>query len=221
VTEEQDSVVWHAPFELSGAKDCQYGIADCTIGRSVNIAPHIDKPGAFVVYLSENLLPIGIITAKNKMAKILSDGANILRAEVNSVGGPDANGMYPAPRIRVITGSEEAALTDERMNIKPRSYPVQIVGEQHYQAAIKSMHEGDGVTLWHEPNNPYDDEAIAVTRDDGETLGYIPRDSWLRRALLEEGKGCTATIHTAKAGARGFIELELLVVLDGEPIDER
>lgn len=79
-----------------------------------------------------------------------------------------------------------------------KSYTVRIVGVSNYQKAIIDGHVGDPVVLTPEPDNPYDPRAIAVFDDYGATLGYLPRDSWLHRALLDEGK--IAEAHIAQIG---------------------
>lgn len=91
-----------------------------------------------------------------------------------------------------------------------KTYPVGIVGEASYQASIRCCSEGQRVHILHEPDNPYDPEALAVVTDDGETIGYIARDCWLQDAIHEEGRGCEASIkEIAAAGAK-----KLGVVID-------
>lgn len=99
-------------------------------------------------------------------------------------------------------------------------YPVGIVGERSYQDAIARLNEGQQVMLWREPGNPYDDRAIAVAMSNGATIGYLPRDHWLRDALLDEGKPFTAwVLRLAKEGVATGVVIE--VVLSGKPIGER
>lgn len=103
-----------------------------------------------------------------------------------------------------------------------KSYPVDLVGERHYQAAIGDAAAGDAVALLTEPGNPYDDRAIVAVDGAGRTLGYLHRDSWLRGALIDEGRGAAAAIDTVGAGRDGFAQLRLQVSLtDDGPIGER
>jgi len=104
------------------------------------------------------------------------------------------------------------AFHNDRMS---RTYPVGIVGEASYQTAIRSCAVGQRVRIVHEPDNPYDEFALAVATEDGRTLGYIARDSWLQDAVHEEGKGCEAIIKEISAARRG----RLGVVLDVSPSD--
>lgn len=101
-----------------------------------------------------------------------------------------------------------------------KSYPVGIVGERSYQSQIKTLREGQPVQLWHEPGNPYDDRAVAVATFAGETIGYLARDFWLRDALLDEQKPCSARVlRLAKNGKMTGVVIE--VTLSGSPIGER
>ena len=87
-------------------------------------------------------------------------------------------------------------------------YPVGIVGEANYQRAIGRCVEGQRVRILHEPDNPYDPEALAVVTEDDETIGYIARDCWLQGAIHEEGRGCEASIKeitSVGAGKRGVV----------------
>lgn len=101
-----------------------------------------------------------------------------------------------------------------------KTYPVGIVGEKNYQAAIRKLREGDQVTLWHEPDNPYDERAIAVATATGATIGYIGKDSWLRDVLLEEAKPCTAGVLRLASGPKGT-GVTIEVTLAGQPVRER
>ena len=211
---------------LGKPADYQDGLSKIFADDSLSVLSEEDNPLAIYVATANGEL-VGELPRKGKLIEAVRGGMVIVAARVASVREPDLeNELYRATVEIDCVSEEDTKFFDVRRNkqpetTQPRSYPVQIVGEQHYQDAIAGLNQGDTVTLWHEPNNPYDDEAIAVARDDGATLGYIPSDSWLRRALLDEGKGCTATVQTVGQGKRGFVEIELAVVLDGEPIDER
>ncbi len=102
----------------------------------------------------------------------------------------------------------------------PRPYSIGLVGERNYQAQIAAVGEGEAVVLLHEPDNPYDERAIAATCH-GDTIGYVPRDSWLTAALLDEEKGYSATIKRLQHGSEAITGVTLEVRLDGKPIGER
>jgi hypothetical protein len=98
----------------------------------------------------------------------------------------------------------------------PRTYETSIVGESHYRDAVKATDVGDYVDLVIERDNPHAEEGIALRVDnmDGETVGYIPTDSWLYRAVVIEGKGCLAKVEFKGGRPAG---LRLKVQLGGEP----
>src|SRR5262249_54156269 len=60
-------------------------------------------------------------------------------------------------------------------------YDQHIVGESHYQPALRRCRVGDELRLVPEPDNPYDPNAIMVSRMDGKKIGYLPHGSgWSR-----------------------------------------
>ena len=69
-----------------------------------------------------------------------------------------------------------------------------------------------------EPDNPFDSDALCVRTPGDETIGYVPRDSWLRSALVHEGKGCEAWIDYIGGRPKG---VRLGLVLTDNPIEDR
>ena len=102
----------------------------------------------------------------------------------------------------------------------PKTYPVGLVGESHCQAAIRAARPDEPVELAHEIDNPYDADAIAVFSSAGRRLGYIPRDSWVHRVLLDEGKGYTAQIKSIEGGRGQDLGVVIVLMLKGEEIGE-
>lgn len=90
-------------------------------------------------------------------------------------------------------------------------YRIGLVGESHYQAAIGKIGKGDAVQFVAEPSNPHDPRALRATCA-GATIGYVPRGSWLTRAVLDEGKIAVASVAEV-LGGRGDAP-SLGVVLD-------
>ena len=103
----------------------------------------------------------------------------------------------------------------------PPVYSAGLVGEQHYARAVGACAVGDPAAIVQEVGNPHDDEALAVVSSGGDTLGYLPRNSWLREAILEEEKGCDVTIAKVVTGQRGFPQIVLGVTLGGDPVGTR
>ena len=83
-----------------------------------------------------------------------------------------------------------------------KTYSLNIVGESNYQEVIAYAEVGQPVTLTHEPTNRHDKRAIAATIAGGQTIGYVPRDSFLQRVIIEEGKDVSATILRLTGGTR-------------------
>lgn len=102
-----------------------------------------------------------------------------------------------------------------------KAYKIGIVGERNYQDAIRSCAQGDPVLVEREPDNPYDDRALAVTRADGRVIGYIPRDSFLQRAVHDEGRGCIAEISAIRVGGEAMRGVVIEVELVDSALSER
>lgn len=71
---------------------------------------------------------------------------------------------------------------------------VRVVGVSFYQEALAKCVAGEPVRFIHEPDNPHDEMALRVTSVLSETIGYLPRASWVHRMVHELGRGVTATI---------------------------
>lgn len=102
-----------------------------------------------------------------------------------------------------------------------KTYPLGLVGERNYQAAIALCRAGDIVEICREAGNPHDDRALRVEDLLGRTIGYIARDSWLRDRIHDEGRGCSATIKSIGAKDIGLLGVVLNVALTEEQIPER
>ena len=89
-----------------------------------------------------------------------------------------------------------------------------VVGESHYQAAIRGCRIGEPARIVYERGNPSDPQALAVESCRGEKVGYVARSSWLRDAIHEEGQGCSATIEQIAPGGGGALGVVLRVTLD-------
>ncbi|BBC72898.1 conserved hypothetical protein [Altererythrobacter sp. B11] len=137
-------------------------------------------------------------------------------------------GVVPLPEEPAAdVAVEEEAAVNAPSPARRRRYPQALVGEQHYQDAIAGCRAGDTVTIWHEPDNPYDPDALAVADQHGRTLGYLPRDSFVHEAVLDDEKGCRASILSLEddRSGKGFVhvtvEVELLPHGVGEPVSSR
>lgn len=211
---EADRIIEHKPFALAGSAEAQAGLARCVINTRLSFRQDASTPGGYLVTLGDGT-PVGRLTAKNAVALRLAAGMQSLHASVNSMGDPDEAGVYPAARVRVVTGPAGASWAPPL----PREYFVGIVGESNYQPAVRKCRTGERVQLLRETGNPHDRNAIVVESERGATIGYIARDSWLHEALLNDGKGCTATIKSVNRGDTFGIVLNVTLV--GPPIGAR
>lgn len=101
-------------------------------------------------------------------------------------------------------------------------YPIGLVGESNYQAAIRDARVNEPVYIRHEPDNPYDDKALLVETGAGRTLGYIAKSSWLRDAIHDQGRGAAATIKSIGAGEeRSHLGVVIDVTLTDDDVFER
>ena len=98
------------------------------------------------------------------------------------------------------------------------SYKVGIVGESNYQSVIARCEAGDDVTIAHEIDNAYDEDALVVLTSKGERIGYIGRSSWVRALIHEEGRSCQAIISFIKPNDAGLLGVVLSVVKDAGPV---
>jgi len=102
-----------------------------------------------------------------------------------------------------------------------KPYMVRLVGVSHYQDAIRSCAIGSEIKLLHEADNEFDDQAIAAVTLRGETAGYVPTDSWLRRAVHRDGFGASARVDQIGKGDGDNFGLRLEVTLEDGPIGQR
>lgn len=96
-----------------------------------------------------------------------------------------------------------------------KKYKVGIVGESNYQDAIEQTEPGEPVDFFREPDNPHDEHAVVVTNMHGQKIGYLARDSWVRRAIVQDGKPCCALIKSIKkSGGNYGVVLDLSLAGD-------
>lgn len=82
-------------------------------------------------------------------------------------------------------------------------YRVSLVGESRTQDVVKDLALGEIVTLVHEPNNPHDDRAVSAQTAAGEKIGYLERDSWLGRIVINGKPDHFCEIAEITGGTRG------------------
>lgn len=79
-------------------------------------------------------------------------------------------------------------------------YMVGLVGEASYQPAIRRIGAGAVVRLVHEPSNRFDNRAVQALVSNGQTIGYLPRDHWLARVIIDEDADVMAIVEEVTGG---------------------
>jgi len=99
------------------------------------------------------------------------------------------------------------------------TYTLGIVGESHYQDAIRRCRQGDRVILKREPENPHDENAVAVLRENGEQIGYLSRDhaEWVAD-VMDKGKEVKAKIALLTGGKRDKPTRGVVIDVDTTPL---
>ena len=61
--------------------------------------------------------------------------------------------------------------------------------QENMRERIEQVEEGEILTFYREPENPYDELAILVLNDEGNKIGYVPRkDNTVIANLMDAGK---------------------------------
>ena len=94
-----------------------------------------------------------------------------------------------------------------------------IAGVSFYQEAVERCSAGEPVRFVHEPDNPHDHMAIRVVSQIGETIGYLPRDSQLHRAVHEYGRGLSAAIASVGYSRACLLGVTLSVAMSDDRPD--
>lgn len=95
---------------------------------------------------------------------------------------------------------------------------VRVAGVSFYQEAVERCSPGEAVRFVHEPDNPHDVMAIRVVSLVGETVGYVPRRSWLHRAVHERGRGVSAVVASVGYSRNCLLGMTLSVAICDDSI---
>ena len=97
-------------------------------------------------------------------------------------------------------------------------FHLRLVGVSHFQEALSRTAQGEPVRFIHEPDNPHDETAIRVDNSSGETIGYAPRNSWVHRAVHEQGRGVTGAVASIGMSRACLLGVMVTIALcDDEP----
>lgn len=231
---------------LGDAEWCQSAIESAEIDGPVIIEEDLsdavfnrfdDLLCSYTVHLEDGRI-LGRIGRRSQVAEALNEGQSVLHASVKSKG---VRGGWATVRLRVVLGqpgeqlwaqissplgqldldggrtaaiSVIAPTRPERTN----TYRLSLVGESHHQPSIATCSVGDVIHIVHERGNPFDPDAMVALTESGARIGYVGRDSWLKRAAQDEGKGCTATVASIDRSSGGSYGVVLNVRLCGGPL---
>lgn len=181
-----------------------------------------DGPGGGLLIFSKRQEVIGHLTARHALTKELVSGRHVLFARLT---GLRDDGIT----IRVTTGDPGDTLStyhDEwhqritqglprQHSQLGKAYRVNVVGESYRQAEISRTKVGQGIRLLHDARNSFDTRAIMVVTTNDEQIGFLPRNGWLTRALLDEQCDYVARIAEIhpKTSERAFAAVILDVTL--------
>jgi hypothetical protein len=97
-----------------------------------------------------------------------------------------------------------------------KQYPVRLVGEQHYRDACGACKIGDTIFIFRETHNPHDKKAIVAKNEMGQTIGYVPRESFVQGVIHDQLQSVYAEI-TEKFMEHGQWQIELAVEVRAKP----
>lgn len=92
-------------------------------------------------------------------------------------------------------------------------YELPLAGESYCQPACRKVNIGDVVRLTPEPENRYDPRAIRVVTRLGERIGYVPRESWVTRVIIDEDGDVFAVIKKKLGGTRDKPTIGIVLAL--------
>lgn len=197
-------------FKLAGASKCQFEISYAKVGDNLLAEFDLDRDGAYTL-VSEDGDILGYLSARHWVSVDLESGRSLLHARVTEITDNDDGDL--CLKVRVVTGDPGdvyAPPAPER-----QVFHANIVGESYRQDAIARAKAGEPVRLLHETGNKYDPRAIMVVTQQGEQIGYLPRDGWLTDALIDEQRAYAARIAEihSPSGTRKFAAVVLEVTL--------
>lgn len=108
-----------------------------------------------------------------------------------------------------------------RVGVDDGIFYQRVVGVSHHQEALEGCRPGQPVRLIHEPDNPHDEMALKVETADGKAIGYLPRRSWIHKAIHEQGRGVSAVISSVGYGRACLLGCVISVALCDDEVETR
>lgn len=95
-------------------------------------------------------------------------------------------------------------------------FDIYVAGTTHIEnieAIGSTLHEGDKLVFYREPDNPHDPQAIRIETIKGEKIGYVPQqDNVIFSRLMDAGKALFGKI-TSKEMRRKWLRIEVKIYL--------
>jgi hypothetical protein len=194
-------LITHKTFRLTGRASYQDGIRAAKVSGELELQPDPEHNGGYVL-AERGKLPIGRISSRHWVSRDLASGRQLLHATINCVQPWEHDASIT---VRIVTGDAgdvyERILRPEVRSKGP--YSVNISGESFRQSEIARTSVGDSVRFIHDVTNVHDRRAIMVLTERGDHIGFLPKDGWLTRAILDEERAWEAkvlAIHRSLAG---------------------
>lgn len=84
---------------------------------------------------------------------------------------------------------------------------------ENIEAIGSTLHEGDKLVFYREPDNPHDPQAIRIETIKGEKIGYVPQqDNVIFSRLMDAGKALFGKV-TSKEMRRKWLRIEVKIYL--------
>ncbi|USI74539.1 HIRAN domain-containing protein [Sphingomonas morindae] len=113
---------------------------------------------------------------------------------------------------------DHRAIESESLSVDDGVLYVRVAGVSFHQESLAACSAGEAVRFIHEPDNPHDELALRVETASGETIGYVPRGSWLRRAIHQDGRGVCGIIASVGMGRACLLGALLSVTLSDDDV---
>lgn len=95
-------------------------------------------------------------------------------------------------------------------------FDIYVAGTTHIEnieAIGSTLHEGDKLVFYREPDNPHDPQAIRIETIKGEKIGYVPQqDNVIFSRLMDAGKALFGKV-TSKEMRRKWLRIEVKIYL--------
>lgn len=206
--------------KLKSSPEAREGISAAAVGDIILIEPTLQG----LRFLDATRRLLGTLTVRNDVAKRIAAGDTLQHCSVAWTYPASDRHPYGLASAFIVFGDADDPYLQwcarevwgkPRVPRPARAYAINVVGWAYYQNGIGKCRAGDRLELFRELGNPYDSRATVVKTVGGETIGYVPRSSWLQRVIHDDGCGATVLFKGLETGTP-VIE----VMVSSEPLGE-